>query len=99
MLICRYGKRPFDDFSKSSRTRGFYLCAGRPVLCIAPEENEGFYTQPVGNPFDVVEGNIAFAPLDPSKIGSVHIDLESKILLAQPPLFPVPSDIRTNDRA
>lgn len=99
MLICRYGKRHFDDSSKSSRIRDPCLCAGRPVLCIVSEEDEGFHSQSVGNPLDVVEGNIALAPLDPRKIGSIHIDLEGKILLAQPPLFPVPSDIRTNDRA
>jgi len=66
---------------------------------LVPKKDEGFPTHSVGDPLDSVGWNIAFAPLDARKIGSVHIDPECKILPAQPRLFPGPSDVRANDRA
>ncbi len=59
----------------------------------------GVYSQPLRNPLDIINRNIAFTAFNPAEIRPVHLDVVGKILLAHAKRLPVAPDIRSYDRA
>lgn len=56
------------------------------------------HPQTLRYPFDVVYRDVALAPLDPAEIRPVHLDIVSKLLLANAQLFAETAYVRSNDR-
>src|SRR3546814_7401270 len=59
----------------------------------------GIGPQSLCNSLDVVDRDVALAPLDSAEICSIHLNIEGKILLTQAARFPVAADIRSYDLA
>jgi len=57
------------------------------------------YIEAVRYSLNVINRDITFATLDRTKIGAVHINVVSKVLLTYPEFFAATSDIRSNNSA
>lgn len=55
--------------------------------------------EPFCNSLDIVDGDVAFAPLDATEISSVHLDVIGKVLLANAERLPEIADICSYDLA
>lgn len=77
---------PHKNYSRGAKqnTTSFWL----------GEQQNGAYAEPFRNSLDIVDRHVALAALDTAEIGSVHFDLERKILLAQAERPPVAADVR-----
>lgn len=63
------------------------------------QQKMGIDPQSLCNSLDVVDRDVALAPLDSAEICSIHLNIEGKILLTQAARFPVAADIRSYDLA
>src|SRR3546814_10455289 len=84
-----------SDVCSSDRT-SFGFVGG---IVAVHQQKMGIDPQSLCNSLDVVDRDVALAPLDSAEICSIHLNIEGKILLTQAARFPVAADIRSYDLA
>lgn len=55
------------------------------------------YFQADSDSLDIVDRHVALSALDAAKIGSIHFNVISKVLLADAEGFPIPTNVGSDD--